>query len=240
MINKVDGNHYSVYTQQKNLKIPNAGEKFNLDLKNLDLKDSDLKDLDQKRDELASDEKDKARKESSEKTGQEEQLGVKLELSGNGRSAGAEWQGQATKTQESGATGQKALLGSIQDFVAKAIAAVQDFFRKIWSSQPEESAIQEPLETKELVVDVLEPESVQEDGEDAVPMDEESRNREIQKSLRSGDVAQAIRFLTENGKKTLAKNSTLLTSYDRNGKIVEVGASDRQRVLYGDKNSLKL
>lgn len=225
MINKVDGNNYPVYTQQKNLKIPNAGEKFNLDLK---------------RDELASEERDKSGKESSEKTGQEELLGVKLELSGNGRSASLEWQEQAAKTQESGAAGQKNLLGSIQDFVAKAIAAVQDFFRKIWGSQPEESAVQELLETKELVVDILEPESVQEDGEDAVPMDEESRNREIQKSLRSGDVAQVISFLTENGKKTLAKNSTLLTSYDRNGRIVEVGASDRQRVLYGDKNSLKL
>ena len=72
------------------------------------------------------------------------------------------------------------------------------------------------------------------------PVDEESRNRKIQQSLRNGDIEQVISLLTENGKRTVAKNSTLLTSYDRNGRVVESNASDRQRVLYGDKNSLKL
>lgn len=232
MINKVDGNHYNVYTQQKSLKIPSAGEKFNLDLK---------------RDELASG--DKTERGLSEEAGrQEEQLGVKLELSDNGRAASHERQEQTAKTQESGKKGQYVLLENIQDFVSKILVAVQNFLHRIWDSPPEEPAVQELQEAMEPAVVISELESVPIEEEDVVPveegddfpMDEASRDRQIQQSLRSGNLSQAISFLTENGKRTLAKNSTLLTSYDKNGRIVETSASDRQRVLYGDKNSLKL
>ncbi|MCM1047582.1 MAG: hypothetical protein NC433_04070 [Clostridiales bacterium] len=65
-------------------------------------------------------------------------------------------------------------------------------------------------------------------------------DREIQPYLRKGDLNQVISLLTDNGKKTVAINSTLLTYYDRNGKMVELNASDRERILRGDRNTKKL
>lgn len=65
-------------------------------------------------------------------------------------------------------------------------------------------------------------------------------DREIQPYLRKGDLNQVINLLTDNGKKSIARNSTLLTYYDRNGRMTEPNASDRERILYGDRNTRKL
>lgn len=271
MINKVDGNSYYVYPKQKNLEIPNTGEKFNLD---------------SGKNEAALGQKDKAEGGLSDKEKQE-QLGVKLELSSQGQSANAERQRQAQKASEQSATGQKPLLETIQGFVAKAIAVVQDFFRRLWNDRPGPAAAQEAVELIEAAdgleaaepteavdgmeaadiadsvewaasgetsgaagaaepgerpetIRIVEMADVPEAGEDAALLDEETRNRRIQQSLRSGDIEKVMSLLTDNGRRTIAKNSTLLTSYDRNGRLVESGASDRQRILYGDKNTLKL
>ncbi len=65
-------------------------------------------------------------------------------------------------------------------------------------------------------------------------------NQEIQPYLQKGDLNQVINLLTDNGKKAAARNSTLLTYYDRNGRMVEPNASDSQRILYGDRNARTL
>lgn len=58
--------------------------------------------------------------------------------------------------------------------------------------------------------------------------------------LKSGDLRQVEQFLTQNGTKRLAHNSDLLTYYDRRGKFVEMDETEKHRVLFGDKNVLKL
>lgn len=78
------------------------------------------------------------------------------------------------------------------------------------------------------------------DERSVLALEEERRNREIRQSLQDGDMEHVIRLLTDNGKKTVAKNSTLLTSYDKNGRVVEPNASDRERALHGDRNTWKL
>ncbi|MCM1542306.1 MAG: hypothetical protein NC121_13730 [Blautia sp.] len=78
------------------------------------------------------------------------------------------------------------------------------------------------------------------DERSARALEEERRHREIRQSLREGNMEHVISLLTDNGRKTVAKNSTLLTSYDKNGRVVEPNASDRERALHGDKNSWKL
>ena len=70
--------------------------------------------------------------------------------------------------------------------------------------------------------------------------DEVDPDREIRRHLKNGDVEQVIRLLTDNGRKTAARNSTLLTFYDKNGRLVKPDASVQQRTLYGDKNTQKL
>ncbi len=46
--------------------------------------------------------------------------------------------------------------------------------------------------------------------------------------------------MTKNGTKRLAHNSDLLTYYDRRGQFVEMDETEKHRVLYGDKNVMKL
>lgn len=70
--------------------------------------------------------------------------------------------------------------------------------------------------------------------------DAENADREIRKHLQNSDIEQVIRLLTDNGRKTAARNSTLLTFYDKNGKVVKPDASVQQRALYGDRNTQKL
>ena len=66
------------------------------------------------------------------------------------------------------------------------------------------------------------------------------RDKEIRQYLRSGNLEQVISLVTDNGNKTMAKNSTLLTYYDRHGRLTPLSASDQERILHGDKNVRKL
>ena len=101
------------------------------------------------------------------------------------------------------------------------------------SAQSVQGASSKAAQTAEEIIDAS-------DEISARALEEERRNRMIQQSLRNGDMNQVISLLTDNGRKTIAKNSTLLTSYDKNGRVVEPNASDRERALHGDKNSWKL
>lgn len=254
MVNKVDGNNYYVYTNQKKIDLPDAGEKFSLGYKN---------------EESMPEAKDNKEVFNQEKQ-QTERGGVMLELSGRGREAGADRQKQmeTAKAQGESESKQAPLLETIRTYVMAAITAVRDFFYKIWNDQPqedvsqdvrllegisqdlssEEDGLQDAL--SESSQDVLqEPAEIMEEpaeimdvsGEVSVlAMEEERWDREIQQSLRDGDMDQLIKLLTENGKRTVAKNSTLLTSYDRNGRVVEPNASDRERALHGDRNTWQL
>ncbi len=62
------------------------------------------------------------------------------------------------------------------------------------------------------------------------------RDEKIRKHLRSGNLDQVISLLTDDGKRSVAKNSTLLTYYDKNGKLTQINASDRERILHGDRH----
>ena len=62
----------------------------------------------------------------------------------------------------------------------------------------------------------------------------------VRGTLRSGNIEKIEQFVTRNGTKHLAHNSGLLTYYDRQGKIVELDESQKHRVLFGDKDVLKL
>lgn len=62
----------------------------------------------------------------------------------------------------------------------------------------------------------------------------------INKAAKAGDLKQIEQLLTRNGARRPARNSDLLTYYDRRGKIVEMDETQRHRVLFGDKNVLKL
>lgn len=58
--------------------------------------------------------------------------------------------------------------------------------------------------------------------------------------LQSGNLSKVQEILTKNGERHLAHNSDLLTYYDRRGKFVSIDESEKNRVLYGDRNVHKL
>lgn len=238
MVNKVDGNNYYIYTKQKKIDVPDTGEKFNLGYN---------------KNESSSDAKEKKEISEQEKQQAAERSGVMLELSGRRQNAEADGRRQAEASKEQNTSEQVPLLETIREYVMAAIAAVREFFHSIWNdSQPEDAASdilqdasREGLQelSEEISSDIpQEPvEFIDASDERSVSaMDEERRNREIQQSLRDRDMEHVIRLLTDNGKRTIAKNSTLLTSYDRNGRVIEPNASDREKALHGNRNTWEL
>ncbi len=62
----------------------------------------------------------------------------------------------------------------------------------------------------------------------------------VDRAVKSGNLRQIEQLVTDNGAKRLARNSDLLTYYDRRGKFVEMDETEKYRVLFGDKNVMKL
>lgn len=247
MVNRIDeNNYYNTYSKTKNVNIPNTGEKFSLNYNQEELQAQD------------SEKKDKTEKSEKELKQAGTQGGVRLELSNSGKTASADRlkASEAEKTQD--ASGQS-VLEMIREIVTAAVAAVKDFFYKLWNDpdvkqETGSDAVSEmtaDAETKSENGLVIEDETKKEsddsmqipdsiDSAESLKIAEQRLDREIQPYLRKGDLNQVISLLTDNGKKTVAMNSTLLTYYDRNGKMVEINASDRERILRGDRNVRKL
>ena len=250
-IDRIDGSKYYEYTKIKNLNVSDAEEKFSLDYKQDDLQ----AEAKEKKD------KDKA---ASEKEAKQEKAnsGVKLEISNSGRVASASKPRVAPYAKGNAGNATGSLLDSVREAIVTVIAAVKDFFYKVWNDpeQPDtkqgvqgglrlgetETAANAGLSVSDEVVESTKMDGV-EAFEEAVPESAESQiaaqqrlDRVIQPYLRNGDLNQVISLLTDHGRKTAARNSTLLTYYDRNGRMTEPSASDRERILYGDRNTRKL
>lgn len=172
------------------------------------------------------------------------QDGVKLELSG-GR---ADEQAQAAdKALTAGETG-GGFLETVSAFLKNLFQAVGGFFYKVWNDSPQEAVSEDvtPEEAERYTeeyyamkgISAPEPaateeaeERLEEPADDSVKRDEK-----IRQNLRSGNIEQVISLLTEDGRKSVARNSTLLTYYDKNGKLTQLNASDKERILHGDRH----
>lgn len=242
MVNRVNGNDYYDYSQ---LKMPEAsdkmenGEKFSLNYQRAK-EESDKKDKDK------TDEKGDgvgiARGQRTLMQG-----GVRLELSGDGTKDAGEAQ---SRTEQDSLTGQK-FLETVRSWAAMIVQGLKDFFYKIWNDAPAQEIVQtqeEPGENEKLTEEYLALNPAERaEGMETPQMPEQKRfhsaaekDKEIQKYLHSGNLDQVMSLLTENGHRTMAKNSTLLTYYDRSGKIAPLSASDQERILHGDRNVKKL
>lgn len=246
MVNRIDDN-YITYTKTKNVNIPNTGEKFSLNYNQEELQTKD------------NEKKDKADKSEKERKDAAEQSGVRLELSNNGKTSSVDRLKTTETSKEQASASGQSIVDLLREIVTTAISAVKDFFYKVWNEpaktnetvDAEDSGeITESMtmaESAELSTEQLK-EAEEQNTQDATvqdtamvqKMNEERLDREIQPYLRKGDLNQVISLLTDNGKKTVAMNSTLLTYYDRNGKMVEINASDRERILRGDRNTKRL
>lgn len=183
--------------------------------------------------------------------------GVRLELSGRNVDEPGQEREAAQKT------GEKDLQsGSLLALFKDLLRSVKDFIYKIWNESPEETIISEDVTPEEAERYTLEYYKLK--GIERKPVDftqgsvgnvdvtgaavqevdpkiqEAERDEKIRKQLRSGNLEQVISLLTDDGKRTVAKNSTLLTYYDKSGKLTQLNASDRERILHGDRNVRKL
>ena len=243
MVNRVNGNDYYDYTK---LKMPDAADKTGSD---------DAFSLAYQRAQKESDEKDKEEKDeelSAAEAGRQQQRtvmqsGVKLELSGSGQAYAEANRSDARKPDSVG----QSLVDTVRTWITSFIQSVKDILYKIWYDPvPSENIV-----TEKEIEEAGEPERLSEeylalknleglqDPETVARQHMESqakRDEEIQKLLRSGDMERVVNLVTENGQKSMAKNSTLLTYYDRSGKIAPLSASDQERILHGDRNVKKL
>lgn len=188
-------------------------------------------------------EKDRDEKKDAQKTGKSmpvrtESGGVKLELSAAGIS-GKDGGNRAQRSAESESG--KAFLESVRLLWEKFITFLKGIFEKIWNDPPAEAeVVSEDSETEEVSQPQeggLEPEPL---SAEMLEKEQQEKEAKIRECLASRDMNRMVSLLTEDGNKTLARNSTLLTYYDKTGKIADVNVSDRERILHGDRNVRKL
>lgn len=242
MVNRIDGNNYYDYQKLKNVNIPEAGEKFSLDYKQNELQSE------------SKDKKDEAEKTTGEQNSESDKSGVRLELSRQGQSAasGRTRSDNAPKSRET--VDIQSIINTIREYISTAIAAVKEFFYNVWNDPQPETDIQASEESTDFdeTSDISDKQEASTnagnvnsaetdvDAGTAYRINNEKLDREIQPYLRKGNLDQVINLLTDNGRRTIAMNSSLLTYYDKNGRMVEPNASDRERILHGDGNTRKL
>lgn len=239
MINRIDGNEYHDYNAAKTVNsIKASGEKFSLEYKNAYNGQNDLQS--EKTEERASET-------GKERAGTTEKNGVRLEISRDGQQAG-ERRGQAASTAEERSRSAMPFLERAQKFIADFLQTVKELINRIWNEPPSEEAVQSsdvtPEEAERYTEEYLALRGLKVPGQEA-PAEQIENNSvdkdvQIQKYLHDGNLEQVISLLTDNGHKTIAKNSNLLTYYDRSGKIIRINPSDRERILHGDRNTRKL
>ncbi len=63
---------------------------------------------------------------------------------------------------------------------------------------------------------------------------------EIRRIFRRGNRQEIEDFLSNHGERRLAKNTELLTQYDRRGSIIGIDHAQKELILFGDKNEIRL
>lgn len=264
MINRVNGNDYYDYSQ---LKMPDAadktgnGEKFSLNYQRAQEEKED-----EKKDQVDEGRETKISDRDGQRTVM--QSGVRLELSGNAQSvSGIKRENTAQAAQRGPLDAIRSwitlLTQAVKDFLYKlwndeapekyevdegtadTVAGLRDAETmgvEIASSEKVQTGTVEPerLTEEYLALKNLENLRNPEAAARQQLQNDADKNKEIQKYLRSGNLEQVLNIVTQNGQKTMAKNSTLLTYYDRTGKIMPLSASDQERILHGDRNVKKL
>lgn len=157
--------------------------------------------------------------------------GVRLELSGKEES------GEQTEKRDVRANGNTPMSGSLLTLFKDLFQSVKDFLYKLWNEPSEETVISEDVTPEEAERYTEEYYALK--GIDP-KVREAERDEKIRKQLRSGKLEQVISLLTDDGRRTMAKNSTLLTYYDKSGKLTQLSASDKERILHGDRHVREL
>lgn len=226
MVNKVDGQKYYEYTKV------NRQKRETTDSPEFHLNPEKQGVIYEKSPEKKKASQAAAKEETDRSSQGREQGGVKLEISRQGQEQ-AKKEGQGTA----------ALTGQLRELAQKAVTFLKGLWDKIWNDPPKEKEVEFPVVLAERM------EEAQEASKEPKPHPLEQKDslawsiytqEEIRAIFRRGDQKEIQDFLSQHGERHLAKNSDLLTQYDRRGSIVGIDRSDKELILHGNKNQIGL
>ena len=150
---------------------------------------------------------------------------------------------ETDKKEAAASTGRKKDM-SWTDVLRKIAAPILQWLKNFWESDRASDngslASDESLPSLEETDSLQGPDMPEASGRPEPKARMEEQEAVKKAALKSGSLSQIERLVTQNGSKRLAHNSDLLTYYDRRGKFVEMDETEKHRVLFGDKNILKL
>lgn len=164
--------------------------------------------------------------------------GVRIEISRQGK---AQTQRENMRTD---------FVGQVRKFAQAAVTFFKSLWDKIWNEPAGGKQIEFPeileerMEQAEVSPD-MPPQAGEIPGEYLLPgtvdvTQPTYTKEEIRAIFRRGNPKEIENFLSDNGRRHLAKNSDLLTMYDKTGMIIGVDRSDKDLILHGNKNEIKL
>ncbi len=230
MIDKVSGQKYYEYTkvsQQKRGPVDASAFNETLEKQGVVYEPGSQKKA-EKAKEPAKDSGTDGQKQAEE--------GVTLEISRRG------YERSEQEKQRSG------LIEGIRRFALRAVDFLKSVWDRVWNEpeQAEPEAFPEVLEEKieereDVAADVREDDGFSVQG---APGGEGQGSQlslaEIRRLLRYGSQEEIEDFLSDHGKKVPARNTELLTQYDRSGALVDISNTERELILHGDKKEIRL
>ncbi len=146
-----------------------------------------------------------------------EEEGVRLTLSGDGiNRASRSKEGEGAQTTD--------ILKQVTEWVNKVFDYIKGLVNSIWNDTGSSNEIKtEDVKAEDNTAKAVE------------SMADTKPRTQFEKAKR-----EAEEFLASSEGKKVAKNSDLLTYYDKHGTVVHVSASDKQRILYGDRNQIEI
>lgn len=156
------------------------------------------------------------------KNQQAEAAGVKLTLS----STGIEKAEESKKESAS-------FIDAMTEWLNKTIESIKAFVKGIWNDTPVETTSSNETISLDEEISASQEADMADDAKEVIATTKPKTQFEKAK-------AEAEAFLASTEGKKVARNSDLLTYYDRHGLVVSLSASDKQRILYGDKNHIDI
>ena len=217
MVDRVGSNPGYGYPQVNDKKVntntTGTGEKFQLDYG----KEGAI--YEPSSEALKRQQAEKTSLKKAEESAKAEEDGVRLTLS----SAATE----QVKNEADTGTLTGGILDAVTSIVNKVFDVIKGFISSIWNDEPK---VNDSVDVSDIGAEAYEKGS-------AIP---EEIKAEKPKTQFEKAKAEAEAFLASSEGKKVARNSDLLTYYDKHGTVINVSPSDRQRILYGDKNQIEV
>lgn len=128
-------------------------------------------------------------------------------------------------------------ISSVKDTINQLITVFKNFFASLWNGSGKSSDI---TDSDDKAAALSSDDLSDTDSTDIMPANENvlSETEDVIDLPKTDDLDSIKSYLNDYNGHRLARNSSLLTSYDRFGRLVEPGVSDKDKILRGDSESL--